>query len=121
VGGLAQKEALILEAEGDLAEAVPRANAEAVKRVNEAKAAAATKVEVALGEADQFVSQLAANQAAPTIYKHRTRMETLARAMAKSRKYVVVSTNAHRVMQIDLQEKIRQDIEDAQIETPNKP
>lgn len=121
VGGLAQKEALILEAEGDLAEAVPRASAEAVKRVNEAKAAAATKVEVAQGEADQFVSQLTANRAAPTIYKHRTRMETLARAMAKSRKYVIVSTNTHRVMQIDLQEKIRQDIEDAQIEAPNKP
>lgn len=121
VGALAQKEALILEAEGDLAEAVPRANAEATRRVNEARATAANKVEISQGEADQFLSQLTADKAAPTIFKHRTRMETLSRAMAKARKYVVVSTNAHRVMQIDLQDKIREDLLDTQIESPNKP
>ncbi len=121
VGALAQKEALILEAEGDLAEAIPRATAESLKRVNDSKAASAIKVELALGEADQFEAQRKANAAAPTMYRARTQLETLSRAMAKARKYVIASTNEHRVMQIDLQEKIRDDLLDVKIDSPDKP
>lgn len=121
VGALAQKEALILEAEGDVEDTLPRAAAEAHRRVNEASAAAATKVEVSQGLADQFEAQRLANNVAPGIFKMRAQLDTLARGYANARKYVIVSTNAHRVMQIDLQDKIREDILDTVIDSPNKP
>ena len=57
-----------------------------------------------------FTNQIAAFEAAPSVYAQRLYLQSLVRSTAGARKYVLLTTNSHDVLQFDLQEKIRTDI-----------
>ena len=120
IGAIAEREARILDAEGQRAEIVPRANAEAVRRRNEASADATRKLEMASGKSAQFRKQMEAYQAAPQTYRQRAYLTSVAGAIGGSRKLVVGPTNTHDVVILNLEDKLRPDISDVVIENPDK-
>ena len=69
----------------------------------------------AYAKAALFTNQIPAFEAAPTIYLERTYLQTFAKATANARKYVLLTTNTHDVLQFDLQTKIREDLMDVKL------
>jgi regulator of protease activity HflC (stomatin/prohibitin superfamily) len=70
-----------------------------------------TKTEInAWAKAALFTNRIPAFEAAPSIYMQREYLQTFARATANARKYVLLTTNTHDVLQFDLQTKIREDL-----------
>ncbi|MFZ9855221.1 MAG: protease modulator HflK [Limisphaerales bacterium] len=118
IGAIAEKEAKILEAEGYRAETLPLAQARAVVTNNVARAAAVVRVEDAAGRAAQFIGQLKADAAAPTVYRQRTYLDTLAKASAGTRKIVIGPTNTSDILMFNLEDKLRTDLGDIAIDTP---
>ena len=97
------------------------AQAEDIKTNALATAAATNIIDVAAGDRNQteiqafskaalFTNQIPAFEAAPSIYLERAYLQTFARATANARKYVLLTTNTHDVLQFDLQTKIREDL-----------
>jgi len=69
-----------------------------------------TRTEInAYAKAALFTNQIPAFEAAPSIYLERAYLQTFARATAGARKYILLATNTHDVLQFDLQTKFRQD------------
>lgn len=118
IGAIAEKEAKILEAEGYRAETLPAAQAQAVVTVNAARAAAVTRVEDAMGRAAQFLGQMKAEEAAPTVFRQRTYLDTLAKGAANSRKIVLGPTNTSDILMFNLEDKLRPDLEGIAIDAP---
>jgi regulator of protease activity HflC (stomatin/prohibitin superfamily) len=70
-----------------------------------------TRTEInAYAKAALFTNQIPAFAAAPSIYLQRTYLQTFAKATANARKYILLTTNTHDVLQFDLQTKIREDL-----------
>lgn len=120
IGAIADKEAKILLAEGYAAETLPRANADSARKLNEAHAAATRRSALAGGQAAQFVNQLAAFDAAPTVFRTRTYLDAFTKAVAPARKLVVGPTNTSDVFMFNLEDKISKDLLDVNIENPDK-
>jgi membrane protease subunit HflK len=120
IGAIAEKEAKILAAEGYSYETLPVAEARVVATNNYAHAAAVTRVEDAAGRAAQFAGQLIADAAAPKVYRQRTYLDTLAKAVASSRKYVIGPTNTTEVYTFNLEEKIRPGLDDLGLDETKK-
>jgi len=118
IGAIAEKEAKILEAEGYLVETLPLALARAVVTNNVAHAAAVVRVEDAAGRAAQFLGQLKADAAAPTVYRQRTYLDALAKGSAGTRKVVIGPTNTSDILMFNLEDKLRPDLEGIAIDTP---
>jgi hypothetical protein len=57
-----------------------------------------------------FQNQLIAWKASPQVYAQRTYLATLSDTMAKTRKYVIGTSNAHEVIQLNLEQKLRDDL-----------
>ncbi len=112
IGAEQEKEARILEAEGFANETLPAAKAAAARTVNQARADSAVYVNDASGRAARFAHQVASYRAAPDVFPARNYLETLRVAMVNTRKYVVMPTNTHDVITIDLTEKLRRDVLD---------
>jgi membrane protease subunit HflK len=64
----------------------------------------------AWAKAALFTNRIPAYAAAPSIYMEREYLQTFGRATANARKYVLLTTNTHDVLQFDLQTKIREDL-----------
>ena len=116
IGAEQERASRILEADGYALETLPTAQANAAKTVNEAKGVAAQKVAEAAGRAAQFTHQLAAFRVAPSLFTTRNYVETFSRSAAGSRKLVLLPTNTHDVILVDLADKIRQDLLDVPID-----
>jgi regulator of protease activity HflC (stomatin/prohibitin superfamily) len=116
IGAEQEREARILEAEGYANETLPAARATASRTVNAAKAGASGMVNDAQGRSARFVHQVAAFQAAPDVYPARNYLETLRTTLAATRKYVVMPTNTHDVVILDLTEKLRRDLLDVPVD-----
>ena len=112
IGAEQEKEARILEAEGFANETLPAARALAARTVNQAKADAVVYVNDASGRAARFAHQVASFRAAPDVFPARNYLETLRSALGNTRKYVVMPTNTHDVVILDLTEKLRRDVLD---------
>ncbi|HEX4264124.1 MAG TPA: SPFH domain-containing protein [Verrucomicrobiae bacterium] len=70
-----------------------------------------TRTEVsAWAKAALFTNRIPAFAAAPSIYMEREYLQTFGRATANARKYILLTTNTHDVLQFDLQTKIREDL-----------
>jgi modulator of FtsH protease HflK len=111
VNGAAQEvQAKILKAEGQTNKTVLLAQAEALERVRVAEGEATNRVAAAAAQAARFTNQIAAYQAAPEVYPPRLYLQTLARASAGTRKYLVAPTNAHQVIQLNLEDTMREDL-----------
>jgi membrane protease subunit HflK len=120
VGAIAEKETAILQAEAAKAETVPLAYAEATRLTNEAVAEAFWKREIASGTAARFTNQMAAYKISPKTYRQRAYLSTVAEALGPSRKLIVSATNTHDVILLNLEEKIRPDLTDITLESPDK-
>jgi len=61
----------------------------------------------ALARAGLFTNQIPAYEAAPSVYAERLYLQSFARSTANARKFILLTTNTHDVLQFDLQDKIR--------------
>ncbi|MBE0541265.1 MAG: hypothetical protein IH623_07765 [Verrucomicrobia bacterium] len=110
VGAIHQKQAKILAAEADSIRTNALAGAQSFSITNNAEAQR-TRLEVAaLSRAAAFTNQIPAFNAAPSVYQERVYFENFARATAKARKYVLLTTNTQDVIVFDLQDKIGEDL-----------
>jgi membrane protease subunit HflK len=96
------------------------AGAASFKKVNDAEAARKRTEISAWARAALFTNQIPAFSAAPTVYLERSYLRALASATANARKYIVLTTNTEDVVQFDLQDKMRYDLEQALNPNPKK-
>ena len=86
-----------------------------------AEADAVRRKSLALARAASFTNQVLAYRAAPGIYRERAYQQMLARDGAKTRKYVLLTTNNVGRVQYNLEEKYdRSLVEDVRISAPKK-
>lgn len=104
-----KKQAAILGAEADAIRTNLLAAAAAAMITNTAEAARLDLEVSALARAAAFTNQLPAYNSAPNVYLERLRLETFARAAAPATKYLILTTNADRVVQWDLQRRISEE------------
>jgi modulator of FtsH protease HflK len=110
VGAEQTKLADILSAQADDIKTNALATATATNMIDLAEGNR-TKVEIsAYAKAALFTNQIPAFEAAPSIYLERAYLQMFGQATANARKYVLLTTNTHDVLQFDLQTKIRQDL-----------
>ena len=119
VGALQEKEAKILAAEGHSIRTNALATAEATRIRLESESYKLLRTSSAQALATNYVDQIKAFEAAPTVYPRRLYLLTLAKAAAGSRKYILGTANSSEVIQFNLEDKIRQDILD--IPVPPQP
>lgn len=91
------------------------ASSQARRTILGAEADAVRTKAIALARAASFTNQLPAYRAAPSIYKERAYLQTLARQSRGTRKYVIATTNTEDVIQFDLTEKFDRSLLDLQI------
>lgn len=108
-------EAEIHKARGYAAKTLALASAEAIKRIREAEAYSNRVVIARRAEAAQFTNQMAAFKASPEAYTLRAYLSALERGATNSRKYIVTTTNAQDVIQLNLEDKIRPDLQEVMI------
>ncbi|MGD0539687.1 MAG: protease modulator HflK [Verrucomicrobiota bacterium] len=110
IGAMQDRDATNLYAHAEAAEILPLAHAEAAEKTNLAAVYGLRETTAASAEAARFTNQLAAYRASPDVYRVRTYLDTLGRSIAGARKYIVVPTNAHEVVILDLEDRIRPDL-----------
>lgn len=110
IGAEQTREAKILIARGDAAKTTALATAEAQKVLDEAKSFSVRRVAEAEAIGGQFQNKLDAFTAAPTVYPQRVWLQTFAKAAAKSRKFIIATTNANEMVQLNLEDKVRADL-----------
>jgi len=110
IGAIHSKEAKILAARAEGIKTNALAEAKATNLINVASANRIRMEIDALAKAALFTNQIPAYQAAPSVYVQRAYLRALADSTANARKYVLLTTNTHEVLQFDLQDKIRADI-----------
>lgn len=110
VGARQTRQAKILAAQAEAITTNALADAGAFKAIAGAEAERERAQVNAGARAGLFTNQIPAFAAAPSVYVNRSYLQTFAKATAPARKYVIVTTNAHDVIQFDLQDRIRTDI-----------
>jgi len=118
VGATQSKLAKILAARADSIRTNALAGAQAVTIVNLANAEKTQREIGALARAAQFTNQIPAFEAAPSVYALRAYLQTFARATATARRYLLLTTNTHDVIQFDLQDKIPYDLLNVNVPEP---
>lgn len=111
IGARQEVDARILAAKGYATRTVLMAEAEAQKMINEAEAYRARRVASAAATAAKFTNQMLAFDASPTVYPMRAYLQTFSKAIGPARKYIVATTNSSEVLQLNLEDKIRQDLD----------
>ena len=86
------------------------ADAQAFADVNQAQAVRQQTELSAFARADLFTNQIAAYEAAPSVYRQRAYFQMFPEATANARKYILLVTNTHDVVIFDLEDKIREDL-----------
>jgi membrane protease subunit HflK len=120
VGALQTKQAKILAAKADEIRTNAMAAAQAATVVNRAEAERTSTEVGALARAALFTNQIPAFRAAPSVYAKRAYFQTFARATANARKYVLLTTNTHDVIQFDLQESVARELLNLKVPAPQK-
>jgi modulator of FtsH protease HflK len=110
IGAIHSKAAKILAARAEEIKTNALAEAQATNFINVASANRTRREIDALAQAALFTNQIPAYKAAPSVYVQRAYLQALASSTANARKYVLLTTNTHDVLQFDLQEKFRADI-----------
>ncbi|MEW6301975.1 MAG: protease modulator HflK [Verrucomicrobiota bacterium] len=109
-GALQQREGRILSAQKEAEEIVPRARAAAADRLSRAESYKLMKISDGLAAQGRFPNQVLAYEASPEVYKQRTYLDTLARALQKPRKYLLATTNTSHVINFNLEDQVRFDL-----------
>lgn len=107
---LQMRQGIIYTAEGDSAETLPRARAEAANILADAEVYRLSQQAKGLAAVGRFPNQVIAYQASPEVFRQRSYLETLGRAIAPARKYVLGVTNTTDTIIMNLEDKVRQDI-----------
>jgi membrane protease subunit HflK len=110
VGARQTLQAKMLDASADAFRTNSLASARAFMVTNDAMALRQRLVVASLAKAVLFTNQIPAFEAAPAVYRQRVYFQNLGRAVAGSRKYVLLTTNTQDVIVFDLQDKIREDL-----------
>jgi regulator of protease activity HflC (stomatin/prohibitin superfamily) len=110
VGAEQTKLATILGARADTIRTNAIAGALAFTLTNIASATRQQLEVQAYARAALFTNQLPAFRAAPSVYQQRAYFQTFAAATANARKYVLLATNTQDVVIFNLEDKIREDL-----------
>ncbi len=94
---------------------IPAAEAEALKIVTEAKSYSYNVKTVAKAEADRFMKQLISYKIMPDMFKLRTYLDFFERDCGNIRKYIFSQSVPYEVYEINLEEKTRLDLLDADL------
>src|SRR5208282_6431302 len=86
------------------------AGAQAFTDVSQAQAERQQTELAAFARAGLFTNQMAAYEAAPSVYRQRAYFQMFPEATANARKYILLVTNTHDVLIFDLEDKIRADL-----------
>ena len=113
-----KKQANILAAKADDIRTNALAGAQATNILNQASAERTAREISALAQAALFTNQIPAYRAAPSVYPERAYLQTLVRATANARKYLLLTTNTYDVLQYDLQESIAQSLLNLNVPAP---
>lgn len=89
VGAQVEKEALILGGRAYREETIPRAQADAIKALNDARAHGATRLGAARGESAAFLSTLEGYRRSPRLFKLRSWLEAHERALSTRHVHVL--------------------------------
>ena len=112
IGALQSMEARRQDAAAHAKQTNALAGAEVYKRIIEAQTDSARVTGLAEARASFFTNQILAHDASPEVYIQRAYLQTLARSVGGARKYVIVTTNTSAdVIQINLEDKLRPDLE----------
>lgn len=93
------------------------AAAAAFALVNQAEALQKRTELGAFARAGLFTNQLAAYEAAPAVYRQRAYYRMFPAATANARKYILLATNTRDVIVFDLEDKIREDLLNMNVNT----
>ena len=115
VGAGQTRLAKILEAEAAAIRTNRLAEAQAFTVTNVADANRVRVVAAAYARAAMFTNQIPAYEAAPSVYRQRLYLQNFAAATKGARKYILLVTNTQDVMQFDLEDKIRTDLENLSV------
>ena len=98
---------------------VPLAEAFAVENITKAKSDSTNKVAIAKAEAKRFANQIAAFESAPSVYKTRMKLESFKEASKGSRKYILSDPANRDVINLELQDQLRQDLLNVTVDQEN--
>lgn len=98
---------------------VPLAEAFAVESITKAKSDSTNKVAIAKAEAKRFANQIAAFKSAPSVYKTRMKLESFKEASKGSRKYILSDPANRDVINLELQDQLRQDLLNVTVDQEN--
>lgn len=110
-----ERETKILLANAYRAERLPRARADADRRLQEQKGSSASRQLRAAAQSALFTNQIAAWRASPAVYQTRAYHETLVKAISPARKFVLNATNLQNQFWLNFEEKLRTDLLDVQL------
>ena len=96
------------------------AGAQAFADVNQARATRTRTELAAFAGAALFTNQIAAYEAAPSVYRQRAYFQMFPEATANARKYILLVTNTHDVLIFDLEDKIRADLLNMSVPSSSK-
>ncbi|MDA7915684.1 protease modulator HflK [Verrucomicrobia bacterium] len=99
---------------------IPQAHAEAKITMENAKAYHFEVMAEAASLAARFTNQMAAYKASPNVFKERAHLKTVARAMSKTRKYVVAAGNTDDTIVLNLEEKFDNALLEIDVKTPDE-
>jgi membrane protease subunit HflK len=116
VAAIQEKEAIIENSRTYALTNVILARAEATQRVRKAEAYRTRVVADQFARAAQFTNQFLAYQQSPRVFSERAYLTSLAIGANQARKIVLTSTNAHQILQLNLEDKLRPDLLDAVVE-----
>ncbi len=97
------------------------AGAQAFADVNQARATRLQTELSAWARAGLFTNQIAAYDAAPSVYRQRAYYGMFPAATANARKYILLVTNTHNVLMFDLEDKIRESLLNLNVSSTNSP
>ncbi len=106
------RQGIIYTAEGEKAESLPRARAEAANIIADAEVYRLSEQAKGVAAVGRFPNQVIAYQASPEVFRQRSYLDTLGRAIAPARKYVIGVTNTTDTIIMNLEDKVRMDILD---------
>jgi regulator of protease activity HflC (stomatin/prohibitin superfamily) len=115
---------MIADTNNAVAEAIQTnalAGAQAFADVNQAQATRLQTELRAWAGAGLFTNQIAAYDAAPSVYRARAYYEMFPAATANARKYILLVTNTHNVLMFDLEDKISESLLNLNVPTTNSP
>jgi regulator of protease activity HflC (stomatin/prohibitin superfamily) len=118
IGAIQTKQAKILAARADAIKTNALAEANAKSTINKASSERVGREIGALAQAALFTNQIPAFEAAPSVYVERAYLQAFLRATANARKYILLTTNTHDVLQFDWQDKIRDDLLNLNVPAP---